>query len=197
MADQIMFSLSLDYVSVFGLGAALVFQLGMTLAIVLLVLALIDYAYQRYKHERDLKMTKEEVKDELRSMEGDPVVKRRRREVQMQLAYPRLQKEVPGADVVVSNPTHVAVAIKYDADTMASPRVVAKGADLMALRIRQLAAASGVPIMERPPLARALYESVQVGQEVPERFYQAVAEILAYVYELTGRNLGPQPMAVN
>jgi flagellar biosynthetic protein FlhB len=129
-------------------------------------------------------------------MEGDPVIKRRRREVQMQLAYQRLKHDVPQADVVVTNPTHVAVAIRYDAERMAAPRVVAKGADYMALRIRQIAASAGVPILERPPLARAMFEAVEVGQEIPERFYQAVAEILAYVYELTGRQYGPQPVPV-
>ena len=196
VADQIIFSLSLDYVAIFGLAAHLVFRLGVMLAVVLLVLALIDYAYQRYRHEKDLKMTKEEVKDELRSMEGDPLVKRRRREVQMQLAYQRLQQEVPRADVVVTNPAHVSVALRYDAETMSAPKLVAKGADLMAARIRQIAAAAGVPILERAPLARALYETVDIGQEIPERFYQAVAEILAFVYELTGRTLGPQPVPV-
>ena len=196
VTSEIVFSLSLDHVSIFGLTAHLVFRLGITLALVLLILALFDYAYQRYRHEKDLKMTKEEVKDELRSMEGDPVVKRRRRELQLQLAMQRLRQAVPHADVVVTNPTHVAVALRYDTETMVAPKVTAKGGDHLAIRIRQLAAAAGVPILERPPLARALFESVEIGQEVPERFYQAVAEILAYVYELTGKNLGPQPVPV-
>ncbi|HUU83362.1 MAG TPA: flagellar biosynthesis protein FlhB [Phycisphaerae bacterium] len=194
--DEIVFALSLDFVAIMGLAAHLAFRLGITLGIVLLMLALFDFAYQRYRHEKDLKMTKEEVKDELRSMEGDPVVKRRRREVQMQLALQRLRQAVPQADVVVTNPTHVAVVIRYDAESMAAPKVTAKGADYMALRIRQFAAAAGVPILERPPLARMLYEGVEVGQEIPERFYRAVAEILAYVYELTGRNMRPRPVPV-
>ncbi|MHC4234935.1 MAG: flagellar biosynthesis protein FlhB, partial [Planctomycetota bacterium] len=196
ISDRIIYALSLDHMSILGLGAHLLFRLGVTLAVVLLVLALIDYAYQRHRHEKDLKMTKQEVRDELRSMEGDPVVKRRRREVQMQLAYQRLKQDVPQADVVVTNPTHVAVAVSYDAKTMAAPKVVAKGADHMAVRIRQIASSAGVPILERPPLARALYETVEVGRAIPERFYQAVAEILAYVYELTGRNLAPRPVPV-
>ena len=196
MLDEIVFALSLDYAATFGLAAQLVFRLGIALGVVLFILALFDFAYQRYRHEKDLKMTKEEVKDEMRSMEGDPVVKRRRRELQMQLAVQRLRKAVPQADVVVTNPTHVAVAIRYDAKTMGAPKVTAKGADHMALRIRQIAAAAGVPIMERPPLARMLYENVEVGREIPERFYQAIAEILAYVYELTGRKLAPQPVPV-
>lgn len=196
VASEIIFSGALDHVAIFGLAAHLAFRLGITLGVVLLILALFDYAYQRYRHNKDLMMTKEEVKDEMRSMEGDPVVKQRRREVQMQLAFQRLKTDVPQADVVVTNPTHVAVAIKYDATVMAAPKVVAKGADHMAIRIRQIAAAAGVPILERPPLARALHEAVEVGQEVPERFYQAIAEILAYVYELSGQNLRPAPVPV-
>ena len=167
------------------------FELCMQLSAALLVLALLDLAWQRYRHERDLRMTKEEVKDEMRSMEGDPAVKRRRRQLQLQLAMQRLQRDVPTADVVVTNPTHVAVAIGYDVETMAAPKVVAKGADHIAIRIRQIAAQHGIPIVERKPLARALFEAVDVGQYIPEKFYKAIAEILAYVYELTGRS----PMA--
>ena len=125
----------------------------------------------------------------MRSMEGDPEVKRRQRQVQLQLATQRIRRDVPTADVVVTNPTHVAVAIRYDAETMAAPKVIAKGADQIALRIRQTAVEFGIPIVERPPLARALYESVDVGEYVPERLYKAIAEILAYVYELSGRSV--------
>jgi len=166
------------------------FKLGIRLSAALLVLALLDVAWQRYKHERDLRMTKEEVKDELRSMEGDPQVKQRRRQVQLQLAIQRIRRDVPTADVVVTNPTHFAVAIRYDATAMVAPKVVAKGADHLALRIRQVAQEFGIPIVERAPLARALYADVEVGDNIPERFYRVVAEILAYVYELTGRTSG-------
>jgi flagellar biosynthetic protein FlhB len=197
IAGQVVFAMSLDHVTLVALAASLVFRVGVTLAIVLLILALIDYAYQRFRHEKDLKMTKEEVKDELRSMDGDPIVKRRQREVQMQLASRRLKKVIPEADVVVTNPTHVSVALKYDAQTMASPKVTAKGADYMALRIRQLAVAAGVPIVEQPPLARRLFKDCDVGQEIPESLYQVVAEVLAYVYELTGRNIRPKPVPVS
>jgi flagellar biosynthetic protein FlhB len=120
-------------------------------------------------------------------MEGDPKLKMRRRQIAMQIAHNRLKKDVPTADVVVTNPTEFAVALKYDAETMRAPRVVAKGQGHMAMRIRQLAIAAGVPILERKPLARALYKLVEVGQEIPEDFYATVAEILAYVYELTGK----------
>ena len=132
-------------------------------------------------------MTKQEVKDEMRSMEGDPLVKRRRRQIAIQRAMQKLKKDVPKADVVVTNPTHVAVALKYEQNAMRAPRVIAKGADYMAQRIRELAAEAGVPIVERAPLARAIYRMVDVGEEIPEQFYAAVAEILAYVYELTGK----------
>jgi flagellar biosynthetic protein FlhB len=186
-AAAIFFASTLGFFDVVRLGGTLMFELCMQLSAALLVLALLDFAWQRHKHERDLRMTKEEVKDEMRSMEGDPAVKRRRRQLQLQLAMQRLQKDVPAADVVVTNPTHLAVAIGYDAETMAAPKVVAKGADQVAIRIRQIAAQHGIPIVERKPLARALFEAVDVGQYIPERFYKAIAEILAYVYELTGR----------
>ena len=186
-ADAIIYAFSLDFRTAFRLGAALVFDLGMRLSVALFVLALLDFAWQRYKHERDLRMTKEEVKDELRSMEGDPKIKQRRRQIQFQLAMQRLRKEGPSADVVVTNPTHVAVAIRYDRQAMPAPKVVAKGADYLALRIRQLAAEFDIPIVQRPPLARALFDAVAVGDYIPERFYQAIAEILAYVYQLAGR----------
>lgn len=187
-APAILFAFTLDFADLFWLGAHIVFRLALALTGAFLLLALLDLAWQRYRHERDLRMTKEEVKDELRSMEGDPAIKRRRRQIQLQLAMQRLRKDVPEADVVVTNPTHVAVAIRYDSATMSAPQVVAKGADRIALRIREIAAVHGIPIVERKPLARALFETVEVGQYIPERFYRAIAEILAYVYELAGRS---------
>jgi flagellar biosynthetic protein FlhB len=187
-AASILHSFTFGFHDVVRLGCALTFELGMKLSVALLILALLDFAWQRFRHERDLRMTKEEVKDELRSMEGDPSIKRRRRQLQLQMAMQRLRKDVPKADVVVTNPTHLAVAIAYDAETMIAPKVVAKGADEIALRIRQIAAEFGIPIVERKPLARALYDTVDVGQYIPEQFYRAIAEILAYIYELTGRS---------
>jgi len=187
-AASILHSFTFGFHDVVRLGCALTFELGMKLSVALLILALLDFAWQRFRHERDLRMTKEEVKDELRSMEGDPSIKRRRRQLQLQMAMQRLRKDVPKADVVVTNPTHLAVAIAYDAETMIAPKVVAKGADEIALRIRQIAGEFGIPIVERKPLARALYDNVDVGQYIPEQFYRAIAEILAYIYELTGRS---------
>jgi flagellar biosynthetic protein FlhB len=153
----------------------------------LLILALIDYAYQRHRIEQELKMSKQEVKEEMRRMEGDPKIKMRRRQLAMQAAAQRLKKDVPTADVVVTNPTEYAVALKYDPKMMNSPRVIAKGRDLMAKRIREIAIANGIPILERKPLAQALFKLVEVGHEIPEQFYAAVAEILAYVYDLGGK----------
>lgn len=168
-------------------GVELTYTLAVRLGLLLLLLALIDYAYQRWEFERSLKMTKQEVRDELRKMEGDPTVKHRQRQLQMRLAMQRIGLDVPKADVVVTNPTHFAVALKYDEGTMSAPRVTAKGKELLAQRIRQVAEEAGVPIVERPPLARGLYAAVEVGQEVPQAYYKAVAEVLAYVYQLSGR----------
>jgi flagellar biosynthetic protein FlhB len=135
-------------------------------------------------------MTKQQVKDEMRQSEGDPQVKRRRYRMQQQIAMQRIAAAVPRADVVVTNPDHVSVAISYESQRMNAPTVVAKGADFVALRIRQIALANSIPIVQRPPLARALYRQVAVGQEIPPDFYHAVAEILAYVYQLNGKMAG-------
>jgi flagellar biosynthesis protein FlhB len=177
----------LSFGEIFALGAQVIFAVGIRIGLLLIVLAVLDYAYQRYRIEQELKMSKQEVKDEMRRMEGDPHIKQRRRQIAMQIATQKLKKDVPTADVVVTNPTEFAVALKYDAGAMHAPRVIAKGQDLMAMRIREIAIAAGVPILERKPLARALYKLVDVGQEIPEQFYAAVAEILAYVYELSGK----------
>jgi flagellar biosynthetic protein FlhB len=177
----------LDFVQIFSLGASLVYAIGIRIGAILLVLAIIDYAYQRWRNEQQLKMSKQEIKEEMKRMEGDPKIKNRRRQIAMQRLMQAIKKNVPSADVIVTNPTEYAVALKYDAGTMHAPKVVAKGADHMAMRIRQIAIESGIPILERPPLARALYRLVDIGQEIPEQFYSAVAEILAYVYELSGK----------
>jgi flagellar biosynthetic protein FlhB len=169
----------------FGLNVVLVMLARGCVA--LLILAIFDYAYQRWQHERDLMMSKEEIRQEMLQMEGDPKVKERRRKVQMQLMAQTMMREVPNADVVISNPTHFALAIKYDRDTMTAPRCVAKGQDYLARRMREIAMENDVPVVVRPPLARALFAVVQPGQEIPEDFYHAVAEILAYVYRLANR----------
>ncbi len=169
--------------------AGVIYSLALRVALVLFILGLIDFVVQKWQKEKDLRMTRHEIKEEFKRMEGDPLVKQRRNRIARQLALQRLATDVPRADVVVTNPTHYAIALRYDGLTMNAPKVVAKGADHMALRIRQIAVAHGIPIVEKPQLARALYSTAQVGQEISPDFYSAVAEILAYVYRLKGRTL--------
>ncbi len=149
-----------------------------------LVLAALDYAFQRYEHEESLKMTKQEVKEEGKMAEGDPQVKGRIRSIQRQIAYKRMMQDVPKADVVVTNPTHVAVALKYDVANMNAPKVIAKGAELIAQRIKEIAFAHNIPVMEDRILARTLYKTVEVGEEIPEKMFQAVAQLLAYIFRM-------------
>jgi flagellar biosynthetic protein FlhB len=151
---------------------------------VLAVLGIIDYMYQRWQMTKNLRMTKQEVEDEQRNMDGDPEMKAKRYRMMREIVSQQIGRDVPTADVIVTNPTHYAIAIRYDEKTMAAPVVVAKGVDTLALRIRQVALLSKVPIVERPPLARALYASAKVGSAIKPEFYQAVAELLAYVYRL-------------
>lgn len=184
---KLVFLSQLEAMPMLAAAAGIVYSLAFKLAIGLLILALLDYSFQKWQHERDMRMTKQEVKEEMKRMDGDPLVKQRRSRVAKQLALQRINQSVPQADVIVTNPTHFAVALKYDSDNMAAPKVVAKGADFMAMRIRQVAALHGVPIVERPEIARALYRMVEVGQQIPAELFGAVAEILAYVYRLSGR----------
>jgi flagellar biosynthesis protein FlhB len=152
----------------------------------LLILAIIDFAYQKFKYTENLKMSKQEVKDERRMMEGDPKVKSQQRQLQMRIAFNRMIKELPEADVIVTNPTHVAVALKYDPETMDAPKLVGKGMRKLAQRIKDIASEHDIPIVESPPLARALYKVCEVGEEIPGEFYQDVAEIIAQIYRLQG-----------
>ena len=153
--------------------------------LVLMVLAGIDLVFQRWQHERDLRMTKQEVKDEHKQREGDPMIRSRIRAVQREMAMQRMMAAVPDATVVITNPTHLAIALKFDR-SMQAPMVVAKGAGVVAERIRSIAADHDVPIVEQKPLARALYKSVDIDHYIPGELYHAVAEILAYVYRLKG-----------
>ena len=150
----------------------------------MLVVALMDVPYQLWRYYTQLKMTREEVRQEVKESEGDPHIKARIRSMQREVARRRMMSEIPTADVVVTNPTHYAVALKYSEGVMRAPRVVAKGADLLAARIREEAGKHGVPLLEAPPLARALYRHTELEQEIPARLYTAVAEVLAYVYQL-------------
>lgn len=178
---------ALDFPANMITGFEIVFGLAIRIAVVLLILGILDWIYHKWKFEVDIRMTKQEVKDEMKMMEGDMEMKGRRRQLARKMLMQRIRTDVPRSDVVVTNPTELAIAIRYDPETMRAPRVVAKGADYLAMTIRQVAIAHGVPIVERKPLAQALYKGVEVGQEVPPEFYQAVAEILAYVYELAGK----------
>jgi flagellar biosynthetic protein FlhB len=155
----------------------------------LLLLALFDYGYQYWKHEQDLRMSTQEMREEMKSQQGDPQVAQRRKAVQRQLMLNRLGSSVPTADVVITNPTELAIALKYDSETMAAPVVIAKGAGVLAQRIRRLALESNVPIVERKELARALYKNVDLNQPVPSEQYAAVAEVVRYVYQLQGKSL--------
>ena len=167
----------------FQVGGLMV-QLGLRIAGMLGIIAIIDYFYQRKEFMDNLKMTREELREELRQTEGDPMLRARIRARQRQIAIYRMMHEVPKADVIVTNPTRLAVALKYDVKTMGAPRVIAKGARLMAERIREKAVENNIPIVENKPLAQALYKAVEIGQEIPSHLYKAVAELLAYVYYL-------------
>jgi flagellar biosynthetic protein FlhB len=184
---QIVLAQQLEFQQIFGLAADILFNIAVRIGLLLFILALLDYIWQRYHIEQGLKMSKQEVKDEMKSMDGDPRLKLRRRQIAMARLREQLKKDVPKADVVVTNPTEFAVALQYDPESMNAPKVVAKGQGYIAARIREIAIDNGIPILERKPLARALYKMCSVGQEVPEEYFSAIAEILAYVYELNGK----------
>ena len=160
------------------------FKILITTCWVLIVLAILDYLYQRWEFEKGLRMSRQEMKDEFKQSEGDPLVKSRIRRIQREVARKRMMASVPKADVVITNPTHLAVAIHYDPDKMYAPTVVAKGAGFVAERIREIARAHNVPVIENKPVAQLLYKTVDVDRAIPEDLYRAVAEILAYVYGL-------------
>ena len=162
----------------------MLWTLAMRLAVLLLVLAFADYAYQKWDFEKSIRMSKQEIKEEYKQMEGDPQIKSKIRQKQREMARQRMMADVPKADVVITNPTRLAIALVYDRQLMGAPQVVAKGSDYLAKRIREIAQANGIPIIEDKPLAWALYEGVEVGEEIPEELYRGVAEILAMVYRL-------------
>jgi flagellar biosynthesis protein FlhB len=165
------------------------------IGVALILLALLDYTMQRWKHEQDLRMSHQEIRDEMKQQQGDPQVAARRRAIQRQMVLQRISSAVPKADVIVTNPTELSVAIQYDPDEMAAPVVVAKGAGVLAQRIRRLALEKNIPIVERKPLAQLLYKDVDIGKPVPTDSYAAVAEVLAYVYQLKGKKLPVPPRA--
>ncbi|MCK5508364.1 MAG: flagellar biosynthesis protein FlhB [Desulfobacterales bacterium] len=162
------------------------FKMCLYVCLFLIVLAILDYVYQRWQHEKDMKMTKQEVKDESKQTEGDPAVKGRIRKAQMEIAQLRMMEDVPNADVIVTNPTSLAIALKFDAKEMIAPQVIAKGAGFIAERIKEIAQENQIPVVEHKPVAQALFKLAKIGDFVPADLYRAIAEILAYVYRLKG-----------
>jgi flagellar biosynthetic protein FlhB len=166
--------------------AKVAFKICLFVCLAMIALAVLDFLYQRWQYEQDLKMTKQEVEDERKQTHGDPRVKARIRGIQLELARRRMMEAVPQADVVITNPTHLAIALKFNAEAMIAPRVLAKGAGFIAERIKVIAAENNIPVVENKPLARALYKMVDIGDYIPVELYRAVAEVLAYVYRLKG-----------
>ena len=164
-----------------------VMEMYFKVVLALLVISFLDYTYQKWQFMRDMRMTKQEIKDEYKNMEGDPKVKARIRQIQAEGAKKRMLADVPRSDVVLTNPTHYAIALIYDSSLAQAPLVLAKGQDLLAQRIKDIAKEAKVPIVENKPLAQALYKAAEVGQVIPFEFYKAVAEVLSYVYKLKGR----------
>lgn len=172
-----------------GFTGNLIFDIVEKVIIAFVVIAVADFFYQRYQYSKNLKMTKQEVKEEYKSTEGDPQIKGKIKQKQREISQRRMMQEVPNADVIIRNPTHFAVAVKYDAEKNAAPVVLAKGQDLVALRIVKIAEENDITIVENVPLARGLYAAVEPGQEIPREFYNPVAEVLAYVYSLKKKEL--------
>jgi len=165
-----------------------IYNLSIRIGVGLLILAILDYIYQWWEYEKSLRMSKQEIKDEYKQMEGDPQIRSKIKEKQRQMGLRRMMQQVPNADVVVTNPTHYAVALRYEPSLSNAPVVVAKGLNLVALRIKEIAQKSMVTIVENPPLAQVLYSSSEVGQSIPADLFHAVAEVLAYVYSIKGKN---------
>ena len=172
-----------DLTTSLALVAEIIFRMAFVVIGVIMIMSFLDYGYQKWQTTQDLKMSKQEVKDEMKQTEGDPQIKGKIRQKQRQMAMARMMKEVPKADVIITNPTHYAVALSYE-QGMTAPTVIAKGQDLVAQRIKEIGREARVPIIENKPLARTLFAVVQVGDSVPQELYQAVAEVLAYVYRL-------------
>lgn len=185
--DEIMMLPFKELSSALSFFGQVAMTMGIAAAVALLFLSVFDYAYQRFDFEKNLRMSKQDIKDEHKNMEGDPLIKSKIRERQRMMAMRRMMEEVPHADVIITNPTHYSIAIRYDEEKATAPFVVAKGVDLTALRIREIAKEHNVPLVENRLLARSLFEGVEINEIVPEEFYQAIAEILAYVYRLENR----------
>jgi flagellar biosynthetic protein FlhB len=165
----------------------LIVKMGLQCAVLLMILAIVDYIFQQWQFNKSLMMSKEEIKEEYKQTEGNPQIKGKIREKMRRMSMRRMMQEIPKADVVITNPTHLAIALRYDTKTMAAPSVVAKGQDNLALRIKEVAKEHGVVTVENKPLAQALYKATEIGDQVPAELFQAVAEVLAFVYRLKGK----------
>ena len=185
----VVISQSMELYQVVAFVGDLVMKVIVRVGVAYLVIAFLDYLYQKYEYIKGLKMSKKEIKDEYKRLEGDPMIKQRQREIARQMSQGRQMGSVPDSDVVVTNPIHIAIAITYVPNKMRAPKVVAMGKRLIADEIRKVAVDNNVPIVENPPLARALYDLVEVGMDVPEEYYRAVAEILAFVYNLKQKRI--------
>jgi flagellar biosynthetic protein FlhB len=181
--------MSFNIPQIFTFLGGLITRLLIGVGFFMLALAGIDYFYQRWDLEKEMRMTKQEVKEEHKSREGDPMIKARIKRIQREVASRRMMEEVPKADVIVTNPTHIAVALKYD-ETMISPTVIAMGADLIAEKIKAVAKEHGIPCVENVPLARAMFKTLKIGSAIPRELYTAVAEVLSYVYKLKRKKKG-------
>jgi flagellar biosynthetic protein FlhB len=186
-ADDLFILYEISLNQAIALMGNIILNTGLRISLVYLVVGLIDYVYQKHKFSEDMKMTKQEVKDEYKNTEGDPQIKGQQRRKMQEASQRRMMKDVPKADVVITNPTHFAVALRYDADAGKAPVVVAKGEDYLALKIKEAAKENNVEIVENKPLARMLYHNVDIGAEIPPELYQAVAEVLATVYRMKNR----------
>lgn len=178
--------LQLDVREILSFIGKVSFKICFYTCLVLIILAALDYFFQRWKHEEDLKMTKQEVRDESKQSEGDPKVKARIRTIQREMSRRRMMEAVPEATVIITNPTSLAIALKYDTKEMIAPKVIAKGAGYLAARIKEIAKENDIPIVEQKPLAQTLFKAAEIGESIPAELYRAVAEILAYVYRLKG-----------
>lgn len=174
----------MDTLQALTLVGGSIFSLVTFIGLALLIIAGLDYFYQRYEFETSIKMSKQDIKDEMKQSEGDPMLRSKIRQKQREMSSHRMMEDVPTADVVITNPTHFAVALRYEPASMSAPEVVAKGAGFVALKIKELGREHGVAVVENPHLARALYKAADIGHEVPEELYPAVAEVLAFVYRI-------------
>ncbi len=186
--DDMMRTMDMDVISIAAYIGMTSLNIAIRICVSLILLGVLDYAYQWWQHEKNLKMSKQEIKEEYKQTEGNPEIKSKLKQQQRQISMRRMMAEVPKADVVITNPTHYACVIKYDANISSAPILTAKGQDYIALRIREIAKENKVQIVENKPLARTLFETVDIGKAVPPEMYQAVAEVLAFVYSLKGKN---------